>query len=333
MSFADDSSRWSAVRSRDARADGSFVYCVKTTKIFCRPICKARLARRSNVEFCDTANDAVAAGYRACKRCQPQLERFVPDIDKKVEKARRLLDNSLQDGKIPTLDRLSEEAGLTKYHFHRSFKKATGLTPREYALQRKQLHAIATNDDSAASTMSTPSMTHDTAISSVTFGTPDTAMTPSDVPFHWDQMKSNDLSILDDFNFDDLLDSETNFEFKTRVPNRNEYTAAASSNDSQIVFTTVETTYGILLIAFQHTLICHLELAVTLFEATTSLTKCFPSPPHSLLQIENDGQGQHGTYQQQVDAVVEALERPSGKRLDVQLPSSFYEHTEITTAT
>ncbi|POR34027.1 Bifunctional transcriptional activator/DNA repair enzyme Ada, partial [Tolypocladium paradoxum] len=68
--FADDDSRWQAVRARDVVADGFFVYAVRTTKVYCRPICKARLARRANVRFYATGGEAAAAGFRACKRCR-----------------------------------------------------------------------------------------------------------------------------------------------------------------------------------------------------------------------------------------------------------------------
>jgi len=64
-------SRWAAVVARDADADGRFVYSVRTTGVYCRPSCKARLANRENVGFHDTAADAERAGFRACKRCKP----------------------------------------------------------------------------------------------------------------------------------------------------------------------------------------------------------------------------------------------------------------------
>jgi AraC family transcriptional regulator, regulatory protein of adaptative response / methylated-DNA-[protein]-cysteine methyltransferase len=63
--------RWAAVVARDANADGTFFYSVKTTGVYCRPSCPARLPRRENVAFHDTATDAEAAGFRPCKRCKP----------------------------------------------------------------------------------------------------------------------------------------------------------------------------------------------------------------------------------------------------------------------
>lgn len=66
-----DESRWRAVVGRDASAAGQFVIGVKTTGIFCRPGCPARRPRRENVAFFDDTSAAMAAGFRACKRCRP----------------------------------------------------------------------------------------------------------------------------------------------------------------------------------------------------------------------------------------------------------------------
>nr|CEG05666.1 unnamed protein product [Fusarium clavum] len=78
-SFDDDTSRWDAVTSRNTNADGLFVYAVRTTKIFCRPICKARLPRRANVSFFANGHEAQQAGFRACKRCKPEVAGAMPE--------------------------------------------------------------------------------------------------------------------------------------------------------------------------------------------------------------------------------------------------------------
>ena len=63
--------RWTAVVARDHAADGTFFYSVKTTGVYCRPSCAARLARPENVRFHATCADAERAGFRPCKRCKP----------------------------------------------------------------------------------------------------------------------------------------------------------------------------------------------------------------------------------------------------------------------
>jgi AraC family transcriptional regulator of adaptative response/methylated-DNA-[protein]-cysteine methyltransferase len=68
--FPDDDARWAAALRRDPAADGHFVIAVRTTGIYCRPVCPARPLRK-NVVFLDGPAEAREAGYRACKRCRP----------------------------------------------------------------------------------------------------------------------------------------------------------------------------------------------------------------------------------------------------------------------
>jgi len=70
MTYATDDQRWAAIERRDGGAVGAFFCAVKTTGIYCLPSCSARPLRK-NVSFYETAVEAVAAGYRACKRCKP----------------------------------------------------------------------------------------------------------------------------------------------------------------------------------------------------------------------------------------------------------------------
>ncbi|KAF2717521.1 hypothetical protein K431DRAFT_193478, partial [Polychaeton citri CBS 116435] len=135
LHFTDPSTRWDALRSRNPQAHSSFYYGVRSTGIFCRPTCHARLARRTNVEFFDTTVLAVQAGYRACKRCCPELPGYAPSTEKMTIACSRLAKlESLKD--MPRLDELAAEVGLTKHHFHRMFKRTTGLTPKEFVLSR-----------------------------------------------------------------------------------------------------------------------------------------------------------------------------------------------------
>ena len=69
--FAGDAERWAAVERRDRGADGAFYYSVRTTGVYCRPSCAARAARRENVRFHASCEEAEAAGFRPCKRCRP----------------------------------------------------------------------------------------------------------------------------------------------------------------------------------------------------------------------------------------------------------------------
>ena len=115
--FHTDERRWQAVLARDAGADGQFVFAVRTTGIFCRPSCKARHALRQNVHFYPDAEAALKAGFRPCKRCQPDT--LDPQLQKvnKVAIACRMLE---QDAPV-TLDTLAEAVAVSPYPFHRLF--------------------------------------------------------------------------------------------------------------------------------------------------------------------------------------------------------------------
>lgn len=69
--YTGDEARWAAVVARDPGADGAFYVGVRTTGIYCRPSCRSRQPLRKNVTFHESAASAVAAGFRACKRCKP----------------------------------------------------------------------------------------------------------------------------------------------------------------------------------------------------------------------------------------------------------------------
>ncbi|KAL4870500.1 hypothetical protein BDV12DRAFT_165725 [Aspergillus spectabilis] len=125
--------RWQAVVTRDPTAT-SFVYGVLTTKIYCRPSCAARLARRANIEFYDSPSQAERAGFRACKRCKPETLKPAPNPQVLfVQKACQTIKSDIVSGSRPTLTKLAGEAGLTPSHFHRVFKKVMGVTPGKYA--------------------------------------------------------------------------------------------------------------------------------------------------------------------------------------------------------
>jgi AraC family transcriptional regulator, regulatory protein of adaptative response / methylated-DNA-[protein]-cysteine methyltransferase len=122
--------RWAALQARDAGADGSFFYSVKTTGVYCRPSCGARPARPENVAFHDSAAAAERAGFRPCKRCRPNQPSLPEQHAAMVTEACRLIENAETP---PTLEQLTKPTGLSPFHFHRVFKAVTGLTPKQYA--------------------------------------------------------------------------------------------------------------------------------------------------------------------------------------------------------
>lgn len=128
--FIDENTFWQAVIDRDHNADGSFVYSVSTTGIYCRPSCPSRLPKRTNVSYHLTPTDAEEEGYRPCQRCEPkQLSKREKNVEM-VTKACRLIHDAEEP---PSLDELASSVGISKHHFHRIFKDITGLTPKAYA--------------------------------------------------------------------------------------------------------------------------------------------------------------------------------------------------------
>lgn len=123
---------WAAIIAKDPSATQTFVYGVRTTKIHCRPTCKARLARRCNVVFFRSSKEAVQMGYRACKRCKPELIAPIPEGDAETRVREFLLLTPIQSAASMTSEGMAQRAGVSKWHFHRVFKKVTGVTPREY---------------------------------------------------------------------------------------------------------------------------------------------------------------------------------------------------------
>ncbi|HVI52848.1 MAG TPA: bifunctional DNA-binding transcriptional regulator/O6-methylguanine-DNA methyltransferase Ada [Candidatus Sulfotelmatobacter sp.] len=122
--------RWRALMARDRASDGAFVYSVKTTGVYCRPSCAARLAKPENVQFHDSCAAAEQAGFRPCKRCKPDQASAAERQAGVIAAACRRIEQSAD---LPLLDDLAAEAGLSPSHFHRLFKSATGVTPRAYA--------------------------------------------------------------------------------------------------------------------------------------------------------------------------------------------------------
>lgn len=123
----DSDAAWAAFDARDRAHDGRFVGAVLTTGIYCKPSCPARHPRRENMRFYPDAAAARAAGFRACLRCKPDevgRDRIA------VARAVALIESS--EGGI-ALDALAGAVGYAPHHFHRLFKRATGVTPAAYA--------------------------------------------------------------------------------------------------------------------------------------------------------------------------------------------------------
>ncbi|WP_400195333.1 bifunctional transcriptional activator/DNA repair enzyme AdaA [Lysinibacillus telephonicus] len=119
---------WEKIIACDRKYDGLFFTAVKTTKIYCRPSCKSRKPKKTNVEFYRDINEVEAAGYRPCKRCQPEVEHS-PQIEI-IRNIITFLVNHYKQKLI--LKDIAEQVGLSPYYLERLFKQETSETPRTY---------------------------------------------------------------------------------------------------------------------------------------------------------------------------------------------------------
>jgi AraC family transcriptional regulator of adaptative response / methylphosphotriester-DNA alkyltransferase methyltransferase len=138
IEFQEDSSdeiltdeKWQAIINNDKSYNNQFFYAVKTTGIFCKPSCKSRIPKKENVRIFQSADHALFAKYRPCKRCKPTNERL-PDSEW-VDLITQYIDKNYRERL--TLEILADISHGSPYHLQRTFKKIIGRTPVEYIQQ------------------------------------------------------------------------------------------------------------------------------------------------------------------------------------------------------
>jgi len=131
---ATDNERWASLIERNPDRVAPFFTGVRTTGIYCRPTCTARRPLRQNVVFFESAAEAERAGFRPCKRCQPQLAAPRDRGRDAVIAACRLLDATTE---TISLDQLAGAVGVSSSHLLRLFKREMGMTPKHYADARR----------------------------------------------------------------------------------------------------------------------------------------------------------------------------------------------------
>lgn len=133
---------WAAVLASDRRYDGRFFTAVRTTGVCCRPSCTCRKPRRQNVRFYRTLGEALAAGFRPCKRCRPELAGGPAEADRRLaERALAFMRGHL--GEPLTLARVAREGALSPSHFARRFAAADGRTPMRALADLRAARAAA----------------------------------------------------------------------------------------------------------------------------------------------------------------------------------------------
>ena len=289
--FETEASRWAAVQSRDPSADGKFVYCVKTTQIYCRPICKARLARRSNVTFQDNSLAAEAGGFRPCLRCKPELDHYDPQAEMIANACSTIRLNSNLN-KETSLRELATQSGLTESHFHRVFKSVMGTTPKAYA--GSLLSKTIKNEDLSSSPPDnlTPSFDHSSSASS---GPLTPGVASSGLPFGW--TISNPW---------EGIEAPVG-----RDPN-------PPAHQSDIEFTIQPWSSGYVLVAAANNHVRAIDVSDSYAELVARLQQKFPA---ANLLLSDWSRSTHDPFrtpnQLLFESVMEALEKPSGKMLNL----------------
>lgn len=142
-----DDEKWNAVAENDERYDGVFYYAVKTTGLFCRPSCRSKLPLRENVEYFDCVQDALAAGYKICKRCRPDLMEYRPEREI-AQKMKEIIEQYFN--LRVALQKQIRELGLSEHRITEIFKEEYGVTPFEYAnrfrLEEAKERLLQTNE-------------------------------------------------------------------------------------------------------------------------------------------------------------------------------------------
>src|SRR5260370_4883713 len=152
-SVADDP-RWARIVARDKAADGHLWYSVSTTGVYCRRSCPSRTANPKSVQLHDSLESAKAAGFRSCRRCNPDGPSIEAENAALVARACRIIEESEEE---PSLEELAKAVGRSPSYFHRTFKAATGVTPKEYAAANRA--AKVRHDSRPAAALPRQSMT------------------------------------------------------------------------------------------------------------------------------------------------------------------------------
>ena len=146
----DSESCYRALATHDARFDGRFFVGVRSTRIYCRPVCTVRLPKRENCRFYQSAAAAEVAGFRPCLRCRPELAPGLASVDASANFAQAAValieDGLLEEGSIESL---AERIGITSRHLRRIFDAQFGVSPIEYAQTQRLLLAKRLLTDTA----------------------------------------------------------------------------------------------------------------------------------------------------------------------------------------
>lgn len=141
-----EENKWEAISTRDETYDGVFWYGVKSTGIFCIPSCKSKHPHRENIEYFDSPQEALDAGYRACKRCRPDVLSYNPNREL-IGQIRKYLDEHFLDAEV--IDSYLKNISMNSKHINKLFKMQYDITPHAYVREKrleKAVHLLSETD-------------------------------------------------------------------------------------------------------------------------------------------------------------------------------------------
>jgi AraC family transcriptional regulator of adaptative response / DNA-3-methyladenine glycosylase II len=127
-----------AVDTRDRAFDGVFFVAITSTRIYCRPVCPSRMARHENRRFFASREAAEDAGYRACRRCRPELSRGdtpLEAVPRLAHKAAAKISGGALNGQ--TVKSLAHDLGMSERHLRRALEREIGASPFHLALTQR----------------------------------------------------------------------------------------------------------------------------------------------------------------------------------------------------
>jgi len=127
-----------AVDTRDPAFDGVFFVAITSTRIYCRPVCPSRIARRENRRFFRSRVGAEESGYRPCRRCRPELAPGETPLDAVSRLAHRVVEQ-ISAGALNgrSVKALADELGLSERHVRRALEREVGVSPSSLALEQR----------------------------------------------------------------------------------------------------------------------------------------------------------------------------------------------------
>ncbi|KZZ82639.1 bifunctional transcriptional activator/DNA repair enzyme AdaA [Bacillus sp. SJS] len=130
---------YETILSRTAKYDGLYYVGITSTKIFCRPSCRSKTPKRENVRVYRSIQEAIDAGFRACKRCKPEVSGLHGPDAELAEKLKELIHHQYREAL--TLNTMALQLAISPYHLLRVFKRVTGLTPSKYLMNYRMSEA------------------------------------------------------------------------------------------------------------------------------------------------------------------------------------------------